>query len=133
MSTVAADVVTVLQADAPLVALLGASTDIRKGFMQQDGDLGVWVVPSGGFSPVEELGASAAYHRPRVRIYCRVGPRNHDDLEALVQAAKAAIHRNPPSGYTSAVVEGDITELPAASDQYQRSAAVFAALLVIRE
>lgn len=126
MSTPVAAVVGVLSA---AVALDGVS--VRSGFPQDSPDKGIWVVADGGLPPVQELGTGLAWHQPRVLVYCRVGPRDHDDLETLAAAARSAINQTAPAGYTQSVASGDVRQIN--SDSRQRHISVFAAQLTIRE
>lgn len=90
---------TPAQAVADLIAAALPSEDVRPGFEQDNPDRGVWVSAAGGPPHLQIAGVSESIKQPRVRIYARVGPRDHDELETLCASVEAAVNRSAPSGY----------------------------------
>lgn len=123
MATPASAVRGVLAAALP-------TEDVRTGTEQQDGDRGIWVSQAGGLPPIQVAGVAEAVEQYRVRVFCRVGPRDHDELETLVESARSAVSRTAPTGYA---VSNPTPAAEQAPDQYGRAAASFRVALTIIE
>lgn len=123
MATPAAAVTTLLAAALP-------GEVVRPGFEQDNPDRGIWVSAAGGLPPTQICGVAETVKQPRVRIFVRVGPREHDELETLLESVESAVNRTAPAGYT---VSNPQPALEPRKDNYGRKWATIRLELTIME
>lgn len=104
--------------------------NVRTGLEQEDADRGIWCALSGGPPTIHVGGTAERVEQPRVRVFVRVGPRDHDELEALVHSARAAVNGIEPTDYAVSTCTQAIELAP---DRHGRKAASFRVDLTIIE